>query len=126
MHPTSVPKRLLVVEDNDVAREGLATVLRSAGYEVVTACNGQQALALLAAGPLPDLVLLDMLLPVLDGWQFLKQMKEQGRQVPVIVTTGTILTPEWARDYGCRGFLRKPIETDALLAEVRRCLAEAG
>jgi CheY-like chemotaxis protein len=122
MQPTPAPKRLLVVEDNEVAREGLAAVLRPAGYEVILASNGQEALNVLATGPAPDLILLDMLLPVLDGWQFLNLTRSQGRPPPIIVTTGTILTPEWARDYGCQGFLRKPIDADALLEEVRRCL----
>jgi CheY-like chemotaxis protein len=118
------PKTVLVVEDNEVAREGLAAALGQAGYRVVQAKNGLEALELLWAGSTPDLILLDMLMPVLDGWKFLGRWRLDGPQphVPVLVTTGTILTREWARDNGCRGFLRKPIDTEDLLAEVRRCL----
>ena len=64
-------RTLLVVDDNDVAREGLAGVLRRAGYRVLPAANGEEALQLLRAGPPPDLILLDMLMPFLDGWHFL-------------------------------------------------------
>jgi CheY-like chemotaxis protein len=120
------PARLLVVEDNEKAREGLATILRREGYEAVLAANGQEALDLLRVGPPPDLIILDMLMPVLDGWHFLETLKRRGpRPLPnIVITTGTNITLEWALDHGCQGFLRKPIQTEALLAEVRRCLGE--
>jgi CheY-like chemotaxis protein len=66
---------LLVVEDNDVSREGLAVVLRRAGYRVVPAANGAEPRRLLWGGPPVDHILLDMLMPVLDGWRFLEQLK---------------------------------------------------
>ncbi len=114
---------ILVVEDNDVSREGFANVLRRAGYGVMLAADGREASNLLQSGESPDLVLLDMLMPVLDGWQFLKWRAARPQPaVPVIITTGTNLSSEWARDHGCQGFLRKPIETAALLEEVGRCL----
>jgi CheY-like chemotaxis protein len=115
---------LLVAEDNDRAREALATLLRRRGYTVTPASDGRRALDLLRAGPVPDLILLDMLMPVLDGWHFLQQVKGEPRlaQVPVVVVTGTILTPDWARDHGCAGFARKPVEPEELLAEIRRVL----
>jgi CheY-like chemotaxis protein len=119
------PRMLLVVEDNAVAREGLAVLLRREGYRVSTVANGEEALAYLRDRPPPALILLDMLMPVLDGWHFLERLRGEVAlpDVPVIVTTGTILTREWARTHGCQGFLRKPIELDALLEEVRLCLA---
>jgi CheY-like chemotaxis protein len=122
--PAPAPPMLLVVDDNNVSREGLAVILRQAGYRVVTAPNGEQALAVLRSGPRPNLILLDMLMPVLDGWRFLERLPREGPEppTPVVITTGTILTPEWAEAHGCAGFLRKPIETQALLEEVRRCL----
>jgi len=117
------------VEDNEVARQGLAAVLRREGYRVTLAGNGQQALDCLDAGPTPDLILLNMVMPVLDGWHFLERLKGEGRTPPipiVIATATTSLTREWAKDHGCQGFLRKPIEADGLLEEVRRCLGQAG
>ena len=126
--PNTSPPCVLVVEDNDTAREELAVVLQRQGYGVLLAANGVEALDLLRAGPRPDLILLDMLMPVLDGWHLLEQLQEGGPQqpVPVIITTGTILTREWAESHGCQGFLRKPIETGPLLEEVRRCLGGAA
>jgi CheY-like chemotaxis protein len=112
--------RILVVEDNDICREGLATVLRREGYAVVPLPNGRDALDYLEAGPPPDLILLDMLMPVVDGWHFLGRLPQT--HPPVIVVTATILTREWAQTHGCAGFLRKPIEPEELLAEVRGCL----
>jgi CheY-like chemotaxis protein len=121
-HASACPT-LLVVEDDDVAREALAAVLRRAGYRVVPAANGEEALAALRAGPAPDLILLDMLMPVLDGWHFLDHFRQEAAQPPVVVTTATtILSREWAQDHGCAGLLHKPVEADELLHEVRRCL----
>jgi CheY-like chemotaxis protein len=123
--PEQVKRTLLVVEDNAIAREGLVAVLRHAGYEVVAAEHGQEALDLLRGGVVVlDLILLDMLMPVLDGWHFLEELKRQGPAsgVPILVTTGSILTREWAVDHGCRGIVHKPIDTEELLAEVERCV----
>ncbi len=117
-------KSILVVEDNDIAREGLAVVLRQAGYLVDMEVDGAGALKRLREGPLPDLILLDMLLPGVDGWQFMEQRRRDPRlfSVPVVVTTGLgVAAPDWAASLGACGCLRKPIETDALLREVGRC-----
>jgi CheY-like chemotaxis protein len=114
----------MVVEDNDVAREGLAVILQRHGYRVVPARNGEEALRLLWGGPRPDLILLDMLMPVLDGWHFLERLGQEPARPPVLVTTAaTVISREWARAHGCAGLVRKPIETEELLEEVRRCLA---
>jgi CheY-like chemotaxis protein len=67
-----VGNKLLIVEDNDVTREGLATLLRREGFTVELAAHGRQALDYLNTGARPDVILLDMLLPVLDGWHFLE------------------------------------------------------
>jgi two-component system response regulator MprA len=115
---------LLIVEDNEVVREGLAVVLRRAGYAVVPAANGQEALAALRGGLRPDLILLDMLLPTVDGWRFLDQRRREPAlaAIPVVILTGLgVAGPEWASSLGAAGLLRKPVETDELLREVRRC-----
>ena len=110
------------MEDNEVTREGVAIVLRRAGYEVVLTANGEEALNHLRTGLWPALILLDMLMPVLDGWHFLERLPQPRPRI--LIMTGTILTREWAEDNGCCGFIRKPIEPKALLEEVRRCLEE--
>src|SRR5438128_628107 len=79
---------VLVVEDNDEAREGLAVLLRREGYEVLLAEHGEEALGHLRAGPRPALVLLDMLMPVLDGWHFLARLCQNESPVPVVIMTG--------------------------------------
>jgi DNA-binding NtrC family response regulator len=97
--PQTTPRaaRVLVVEDNEVVREGLAVVLGRAGYEVGLAANGEEALGLLRAGPAFDLILLEM-----DGWCFEERPAREG----------------------CQDFLQKPIDSGPLLGEVRRCLGQ--
>ena len=118
-------KLLLLVEDDDAARGGLTALLLQTGYGVAPAANGREALDLLRNGPIPDLILLDMLMPVLDGWHLLRQLKAMPflGTVPIIIITGTILTPEWGLAHGCAGILHKPVEPELLLQEVERCLA---
>jgi two-component system, OmpR family, response regulator MprA len=113
---------LLVVEDSPAVREGLAIALRREGYHVVHVSDGEQALQYLRTGAAPDLILLDMLMPLLDGWGFLEQLHKGGWAVPVVVMTAIDLRQDWAQGHGCQGFLKKPVEGDELLAEVRRCL----
>ena len=86
-------KTLLVVEDDSITREGLGLLLRREDYDVIQAANGEEALACLRSGPPPDLILLDMLLPVLDGWHFLQQIRAEGAPpIPIMVVTSTVLT----------------------------------
>jgi CheY-like chemotaxis protein len=117
-------KTILVVEDNSTVRTWLCQVLRGAGYAVVLKQNGQEALEYLRGNTAPDLIVLDMLMPVLDGWHLVGELRGIGRltKVPVIIATGTILTPEWAAEHGCAGIVRKPMLPEALLVEIRRCL----
>jgi len=127
MSPSHSPPTILVVEDNAIAREGLVTVLGREGYHVAPLTNGKQALNYLRRGKRPDLILLDMLLPELDGWKFLDELEQWSKPLnePIIIMTGTILTPEWAAQRGCAGFLKKPIEVDRLLEVVKRFVSAA-
>jgi CheY-like chemotaxis protein len=119
------PRKInLIIEDNGIAREGLVVVLRRHGYDAVAATDGGAALALLADGLSPDLILLDMLLPDVDGWAFLSRLELiHARPVPIVVTTGINLSREWAESHGCCGFLKKPYNELELLNEIERCLA---
>jgi len=116
-------KLILVVEDNEVIREGLAVVLRRFGCRVALAGDGGEALALLRGGLRPHLILLDMLTPGLDGWGFLDQRRRDPALagIPVVINTALgVASPEWAAALGAAGLLRKPLQTDLLLEEVRR------
>jgi CheY-like chemotaxis protein len=120
---TTPAKSLLIIEDNALAREGLGLVLQQRGYQVTLTADGRQALAYFEGGARPDLILLDMLMPDVDGWQFLEKL---GRlvpfpSIPLIIMTSTIITRDWALDHGAAGFLKKPFSTEELLAEIERC-----
>jgi CheY-like chemotaxis protein len=124
-------KTILVVEDDAVQREGLAALLREEGYTVFTAGDGQEALHSLRNDPTPGLILLDMLMPIHDGWRFLKERTWSPRlaSIPVVVVTSLgNASQEWAASLGAAGFLRKPFDVEPLLTEIRRCcrMARSG
>jgi CheY-like chemotaxis protein len=115
---------VVVVEDNRISREGLAVVLREEGAVVALAADGQETLAYLRSRPPPDLVLLDMMLPGIDGWGVLAERRRDPSMaaVPVLILTGLgIASPDWAASLGAAGYLRKPVDAEGLLAEIRRC-----
>ena len=114
---------LLLVEDNEVEREGLGIILRREGFAVTEAATGGEALAALRAGR-PGLILLDMLLPGsrLDGWSLLENVRDvpEWSSIPVLIITGLgIASREWAVSLGARDVVRKPIEADELLQKIR-------
>jgi len=118
--PSNV-KNILLVEDNAVAREGLAVILRREGHEVALVENGLEALNYLRENPTPHVILLDMHLPVLDGWHFLEKISGVllNPKPSIILTTGNpLIGRDWAVAHGC-GLVRKPIELDALFEAIR-------
>jgi CheY-like chemotaxis protein len=121
--PDSCPKTILVIDDDPLFREGLAIILEREGYRVVLAEDGGQAVERLRASPPPDLIILDMMLPVEDGWRLLARRRRDPdlAAIPALVVTAIgVASAEWAADLGASGYLRKPVEIDTLLAEVRR------
>jgi two-component system response regulator MprA len=122
-------KTILIVEDDEIARVGLSSILRAQGYYSLAVGNGQEALDHLHAGPCPDLILLDMILPDFDGWRFIAQKQQDPSiaAIPVIVMTGLgIASKEWAVAMGAVDFLRKPVDVDFLLETVRRHVEPNG
>jgi CheY-like chemotaxis protein len=115
---------VLLVDDDLVEGDALSLILTDEGYAVVRAANGREALGYLDEHPAPDLILLDMVMPVMDGWRFLTELKgTPQRTSPVLVITSTlVIGREWAVDHECVGWLRKPVEAEELLREVRRCV----
>lgn len=114
---------VLIVEDDADLREMMAQLLSLEGYRTQAVANGQEALSILRRGDRPDLILLDLMMPVMDGWEFRRrQMQDpQIADVPVVVLSA--LDPSRAVDLAGAAFLKKPLDFDRLLELVRRfCL----
>lgn len=118
--------QVLVVEDNPFACAGVAELLRRRGYSVETAGDGQKAAQYLRTHEPPSVILLDMMMPVMDGWRFLDEFHKMHLNPPpwIIVATGSpSIGREWAADHGCGGYLHKPFDEQELIGEIQRCLA---
>jgi len=111
---------VLIVEDDDDLREMMAQLLTLEGFRVQTAANGREALEYLERGELPNLILLDLMMPIMDGWEFRRIQSEDPKiaSLPVIVLSA--LEPTRTADFGGAMFLTKPLDFDRLLALVRR------
>ncbi len=120
---------VLVVDDYQDGREMCVEYLSFCGFGVAEAANGVEALRK-AAEALPDLILMDLSLPGLDGWEVTRRLKADPRtaHIPVIALTAHALGSEAQRAHeaGCASFITKPCLPDALVVEVRRVLALAG
>jgi CheY-like chemotaxis protein len=112
-----VAKSILVVDDDDLLREAISFSLAHAGYGVLEARNGKEALALLEGGFRPGLILLDLQMPVMDGEAFCRYCKasEQLRDIPVVICTAEMNGQSTATRVGANAYLRKPIFPSALL-----------
>ena len=120
--------KILLVEDNELNRDMLSRRLARKGYEVVLAGDGAQGVAAATAGR-PDLVLMDMSLPVLDGWEATRRLKAapETRPIPVIALTAHAMSSdrEKALEAGCDDYDTKPIELPRLLEKIERLLRAA-
>ena len=112
---------ILVVEDDDEIRDLVAELLRDAGFDVATAPNGELALAYLADHDLPTVMVLDLMMPIMDGWEVRKRMLADPAlaAVPVIVVSGTADLAEAAENLRAVRIFTKPVRFQALLDEVR-------
>jgi two-component system cell cycle response regulator DivK len=117
---------VLIVDDFEDNRTMYAEFLKFSGYQVVEAANGLEAIQM-ATVCAPDIVIMDLSLPVLDGWEATRRLKRdvRTRHVPVVVLTGHALKGHFqsAREAGCDGFLAKPCLPETLLEAVRQILA---
>ena len=117
--------KILLVEDNEMNRDMLSRRLQRRGYEVVTAVDGESGLALTRSDT-PDLVLMDMSLPGIDGWEATRQLKADPatRAIPVIALTAHAMAGdrEQALAAGCDDFDIKPIDLDRLLGKIEALL----
>lgn len=113
---------VLVVDDDDDSREIVVEALEQNAYDVRVARGGQEALTMLFAGSVPDVIVLDLMMPVVSGYDVLAALQEHARlaTVPVVVVSAThAIRPG---DLGVRRFLRKPFQFKTLLAALEECL----
>ncbi len=114
---SALPRRILVVDDDPGVREAVSELLSGEGYDVSTAEDGQDALERLGTMEPPCLILLDLRMPRVDGWEFLARRDGSGKRAPVVLLSGMT----FIRDApGVADFLSKPIRPEKLLDCVRR------
>jgi two-component system, chemotaxis family, chemotaxis protein CheY len=119
---TAAPAPVLVVEDDVDVRTMIEHVLRLEGLPVSLAANGAEALAQLREGAQPRVILLDLMMPVMNGLQFLREqaLDPQMAPIPVVLMSGDDSARAEAAALGAAGFIRKPVELAELIAAVRR------
>jgi CheY-like chemotaxis protein len=117
---------ILVVDDDADIRSTIADILGDAGYAVQAAANGREALDLLKTSPVPALILLDLMMPELDGWGFMAALQHELPElatIPVVIFSAHGDAGVAASSLEVVGFVKKPIRLDELLAAVERCSA---
>jgi CheY-like chemotaxis protein len=119
---------ILLVEDNELNRDRLSRRLERRGYRVLIAVDGNQGVHM-AKSEMPDLILMDMSLPVLNGWEATRRIKAavETQAIPIIALTAHAMTGDRARalEAGCDDYDTKPIEFTRLLNKIQTCLNEA-
>jgi two-component system cell cycle response regulator DivK len=117
--------KLLLVEDNEMNRDMLSRRLMRNGYDIVIAIDGQQAVNM-ASSEGPDLILMDMSLPVIDGWEATRRVKSNAgtRQIPIIALTAHAMAEDKdkAMAAGCDDFDTKPVDIQRLLGKIQALL----
>lgn len=116
---------ILVIDDDQAIRMTIADLLEAEGYVVATAINGADGLLVLDRVQ-PALVLLDMRMPVLDGWGFARTLQERGIKVPIVVLTAAQDAHRWAREIDAADVVAKPFDLDELLSTIERFYASAA
>lgn len=117
-----IRKRVLVVDDDASIRELLSSALEDDGYEVLPATNGQDALSVVERWR-PDVIVLDLMMPVMDGWTFAERLRERS-EIPIVVLSAANDLAHHAKAIGAREVVGKPFDLDQLLPKVARA-AEA-
>lgn len=111
--------RILIVDDEPDIRATVSAMLEIEGYRVDEAINGADALRVLEDRA-PDLILLDMRMPVLDGWGFARELRERGHRTPIVVMTAARDAAHWASEIAAAAFVAKPFGFDDLIRAVER------
>ena len=119
-----VRKKILIVDDSDSICSGIASFLELSGYEALTAYDGEQGVRI-AKRSLPDAIVLDIMMPVLDGWDAMKQLKADPATagIPVLALSALRLSMDKISSAGFDGYLSKPVPPHLLIAEITRVSA---
>jgi DNA-binding response OmpR family regulator len=118
-------KRILLVDDDPIVRDSLNNLLTGEGYAVISAGNGEQALDLATRSRI-DLVLLDLNMPVKNGWDTFQQLTFEHPLIPVIIVTARPNQLFTALGAGAGALLEKPMDIPVLLRTIERLLAESA
>ena len=115
--------KILLVEDNELNRDMLSRRLQRRGFEIVTATDGEKGVAL-AASEKPDLILMDISLPGLNGWDATKQIRRNGVTTPIIALTAHAMSGDREKtlEAGCDEYETKPVELEILLSKIQALL----
>lgn len=119
-------RTILVVEDNDMNMQLVEFLLEEGGYDIVKATSGEEALSLTREGAAPDLILMDIHLPGMDGLSVVRAMKEDARTsaIPILALTAHAMRGDRDRflDAGCDGYISKPIDVKTFLTSIQQYL----
>jgi CheY-like chemotaxis protein len=115
-------KTILIVEDDTATRDALTLILSAEGFAVVGAANGEEALGVLRSESPPDLILLDLMMPIMDGWQFRREQSVDPRlsAIPVVVLSADGNVQQKAASLRVAAYLQKPVDVDNLLEVIHR------
>jgi CheY-like chemotaxis protein len=120
---TTLPNKILIVEDHPDTQQGLKQLLQLSGFHVLTANNGQQGL-MKASAHLPDLIVTDVMMPVMDGIEMVRQLRSSTafRHTPIIVVSAYITKAAEALQVGANDVLPKPLNPDLLIQRIETLL----
>jgi len=116
---------VLVVDDDPAIRDAVRDALEAMGMRVTTASDGAEALDRVLNEE-PCVVLLDMRMPVMDGWGFARAMRDRGMDLPVVVMTAAADARRWANEIGAMGVVAKPFALSELISAVEQCAEPPG
>jgi two-component system, chemotaxis family, chemotaxis protein CheY len=116
---------ILVIDDDAAILDTVSEILAFEGYPILTATNGAEGLRCVEQAQ-PALILLDMRMPIMDGWEFARILKDRGITLPIVVMTAAQDARQWAQEIGATAFLAKPFELLDLVNIVERLRGAAG
>ncbi len=119
-----MPRKILIVDDDKSIIEITKVVLEINGYEVLSAFDGKEAMAKVRH-EIPDLIMLDLLMPKMDGWEVYNQLKEYSKtaHIPIILVSALDKDTEMNKEMDVEGYLEKPFEINQLIAKINNVLA---